>query len=273
MFYFHHKIIYLKTNKSNIILLIIGHYRSIYLEETKKELRFSKYLPKDLDEKERYKLFCSKVLGVEGHDDFFRKLEVYRNRLESTYKRFSVFVKRDIKGDEKGKDPHQYPLKVATSVYLLNDLKNRKLKNRKKEVIKNLEELYEFIKQALKNKNISIEEEVKVNLQSSDIIPDLIYRPDNNEIYIEIETLIGTIEPLKKIDETVEKYEGITSANIWIVLKPISALLHYEGLKHRERVYKKLYEDKKIEFKVLTLSNKDKWEIINIDDFVKSYGK
>ena len=103
------------------------------------------------------------------------------------------------------------------------------------------------------------------------IIPDLTYSPEGREIFIEIETLIGTLEPMKKIDETVEKYKDHLEANIWIVLKPVSALLHYEELKARKKAYKLLYEDKKIEFKVLTLlasKDKFKWELMKLDNFL-----
>ena len=91
---------------------------------------------------------------------------------------------------------------------------------------------------------------------------------------MEIETLIGTFEPLKKIDETIEKYKeiNIPNATIWIVLKPVSAMIHYEELKARKKAYKILYHDKIIDFKVLTCftsKGKFKWDLVNIDEFLR----
>ncbi len=88
---------------------------------------------------------------------------------------------------------------------------------------------------------------------------------------MEIETLVGTFEPMKKIDETVEKYKEVPEATtIWVILKPISAILHYEELKSRKKAYKILYDDKEIEFKVLSLITSEKrfkWDLVDLDKF------
>jgi len=121
----------------------------------------------------------------------------------------------------------------------------------------------------LDKKEIEIETEILV--QNKKIIPDLIYKPEGKEIYIEVETLIGTIEPLKKIDETIEKYKDLSAYQIWVVLRPVSALLHYEELKAREKVYKIIYSDKEIKFKVLTLQVANKrfrWNLVDLDEFI-----
>ena len=207
----------------------------------------------------KYEIFCSKILGVSSLDEFFSNLRRYEKYLDYTHRRFSIFVKRGADATDK----LQYPLKVATFVYLLNDLRNRR-----KRVIDNFEELCEFVNEIL-------EREIKVESQADKVIPDITYFLEGEAIYVEIETLIGTFEPLKKIDETIGKYKNnkdTPNATIWIVLKPISAMIHYGELKARKKAYKILYDDKKIDFKVLTLltsSGKFRWDLVNIDEFVR----
>jgi len=197
----------------------------------------------------RYEIFCSKVFGSSAFGEFFHNLKEYKKYLEYTNRRFSIFVKRGTDATDK----FQYPLKVATFVYLINDLKNRR-----KRLINNFEELCKFANEVVGEKKaieIEVEVEVEVKNNNKNVIPDLAYLPEGRDkIYIEIETLIGTLEPMKKIDETIEKYKNCPNAKtIWVVLKPISAVLHYEELKSRKKAYEILYSDKKIEFKVLTL--------------------
>ena len=210
----------------------------------------------------KYEQFSSKVLGVSLLGEFFKNFMIYERNLGQTVRRFSIFVKRGLEATDK----LQYPLKVATFVYLLNDLRRRK-----KKLIKNFDELCKFAKEVINKEEIKIEEEKPIG--DKKVIPDIIYSPEGGEeIFIEIETLVGTFEPMKKIDETIEKYKDFGKAKIWIVLRPISALLHYEELKSRKRAYKLLYEDKEIEFKVLTLlisKDKLKWEVVSLDEFLK----
>lgn len=235
------------------------------LERAKKALKIEGirvYTCKPSDEK--YELFCSKILGVSSLGDFFSTLGIYEKCLEKTVKKFSIFVKRGLEATDK----HQYPLKVATFVYLLNELRKRK-----KKLLKDFNDLCKFVKEVIDNE-IKVESEV---LREGKVVPDLIYSPKNgDEMYIEIETLIGTLEPLKKVDETVEKYKSIPEVKtIWIVVKPVSGLLHYEELKSRKRAYEVLYESKTVEFKVLTLlaaKDRFKWELVNLEDFVSGVG-
>jgi hypothetical protein len=211
--------------------------------------------PKDDD----YEMFCAKIFGLNSSHEFFNGLKEYEKDLEDTVRKFSIFVKRGSDATDK----YQYPLKVATFVYLLNDLIDRR-----KKIISSFEELYQFAKDVL-NEEISIE----TPISNGKVIPDLIYKPEGKEIYIEIETLIGTLEPLKKIDETIEKYndKDLPAHQIWVVLRPVSALLHYEELKSREKAYKILYSDREIKFKVLTLQVANKrfrWNLVDLDEFI-----
>jgi hypothetical protein len=212
--------------------------------------------PKDDD----YEMLCAKIFGLNSPHEFFNGLKEYEKDLERTVRNFSIFVKRDVEATDK----YQYPLKVATFVYLLNDLRDRR-----KKIIKNLEELYQFAKDVLNNGIIKVE----TPILNGKVIPDLIYKPEGKEIYIEVETLIGTLEPLKKIDETIEKYKDkdLPAHQIWVVLRPVSALLHYEELKAREKAYKIIYSNKEIKFKVLTLqvaNKRFKWDLVDLDEFI-----
>jgi hypothetical protein len=132
------------------------------------------------------------------------------------------------------------------------------------------EELYKFVREVL-DKEIMIEKEIHIGDRK--IIPDIIYSPLGEEpIYIEIETLIGTLEPMKKIDETIEKYRDFPKATVWIVLRPVSAVIHYDELRSRKKVYEILYEGKRIMFKVLALkvSRKGfKWDLVDLDRFME----
>jgi len=278
-FTFEYKIEFLDSRKrafpvSNFVKMVKGRLESGFLQQfgvlviavkpkdlnkAKDALKFEGlrvYTCKPDDAK--YEIFCSKILGISSLDKFFSNLRKYEKYLDYTHRTFSIFVKRGTDATDK----LQYSLKVATFVYLLNDLRNRR-----KRIINNFEKLCEFVNEILER-----EIKVEVPILEGKVTPDIIYSPEGEEIYVEIETLIGTFEPLKKIDETVEKYKDTPNATIWIVLKPVSAVIHYEELKARKKAYKILYEDKKIDFKVLTLltsSGKFRWDLVNIDEFVR----
>jgi len=227
---------------------------------------------KDKDESPANNIPCRNLskldtTGVKGESlEFYEALKIYRETVRQTMRRLSVFVRRD----RDASDRHQYPMKVAVFAYLLNDLLNhlRKKKNRNVS-IKSYKDLYEFAGRILREeKRIAVEEPIDVN--GKQVIPDIIYRPENDgEIYIEIESLVGTIEPMKKIDETIEKYEGKPGARVWVVVRPVSALLHYEELRSRLNAYKAVYGNLNIEFKVLLL-NRDRhaWDLMDLEKFI-----
>jgi hypothetical protein len=280
-FTFEYKIEFLDARKrprsvKNFVSIVMGRLKSGFLQQfgiliiavkpddlkkakdaLKAEgLRIYTCEPKDDD----YEMFCAKIFGLNSPHEFFSGLKEYEKDLERTVRNFSIFVKRDVEATDK----YQYPLKVATFVYLLNDLRDRR-----KKIIKNFDELCQFAKDVLNNGMIKVE----TPTLNGKVIPDLIYNPESKEIYIEVETLIGTLEPLKKIDETIEKYNdpNLRAPQIWVVLRPISALLHYEELKAREKAYKIIYSDKEIKFKVLTLQVANKrfrWNLVHLDEFI-----
>ncbi len=94
------------------------------------------------------------------------------------------------------------------------------------------------------------------------MISDIIYRKNTA---VEIETLIGSVEPMKKIDETVLKYRGCGDINkVWIVLRPVSAFLHYGELVRRKEILKEM-TSKEVGFKVLVLKEKGVWDLVDLE--------
>lgn len=233
-----------------------------YLEKAKEALIFGGiHVYTCKTDNAKYELFCSKIIGTGLPDKFFSSLQDYEKHLKNTHKKFSIFVKRGANNSDK----LQYPLKVATFVYLLDELKDKRRK-----IISDFDEICMFANEILEKEKIKVEH----SILEGKVIPDLIYSPEVEEIYVEIETLIGTFEPLKKIDETIEKYKDIPNATIWIILKPVSAMIHYDELKTRKKTYGILYNDKKIKFKVLSLmtTSKDKfrWNLVSINEFIRN---
>jgi len=204
------------------------------------------------------------ITGVKGESPgFYEALRIYREAVRQTMRRLSVFVRRD----RDASDRHQYPMKVAVFAYLLNSLKDDNMKVS----IKSYKDLYEFAGRILREGRIAVEE--PINVSGKQVIPDIIYRPgDGRDIYIEIESLVGTLEPMKKIDETIEKYEGMPGARVWVVVRPVSALLHYEELRSRLNAYKAVYGNLNIEFKVLLLKRREReyaWDLKDLENFVR----
>lgn len=243
--------------------VLVVAVRPKYLEKVKKIFKLNGlHVYTCLPDDTKYEIFCSKILGVSHFGEFFNNLGTYERYLGYIQRRFSIFVKRSSSAADK----FQYPLKVATFIYLVNDLRNRRRK-----LINNFKELCKFINE-ISEKEIKVETPIPRGINGGEIIPDLIYSPEGKEIYIEIETLIGTFEPLKKIDETIEKYKNYSNSTIWIVLKPVSAMIHYEELITRKKAYEILYNNMRIEFKVLSLlTQKDKfrWDLVDIYEFMR----
>ena len=194
---------------------------------------------------ENYEYFCKLITGIYTNKTFTEALKDFDRLLNSTVRDFSVYVSRN----KEGKDKYQYPYKVAAVVCLISDILQNTI-----EGIKNSEELEDKILEALQK--IEVEKELTFHK----VIPDILYE---GKIAVEIETLIGTIDPLKKIDETILKYSECEEVEeIWIVLRPVSAFLHYRDLIRRKRILEKL-SNKKVKFFVL-ISEGKKWKLIEL---------
>jgi len=172
---------------------------------------------KDDEIEKKYKSAIFSVLGVKG-DSFLVTLERRDKKLRETLKSFSPFV---VKTES---EREHYPLKTAVFSYLVNkEFEKISVKPKSRE---------DFIKMLSNLLTSKIFIEKPITIANREVIPDIIYKEDNDVVYIEVESLIGTDDPVTKIQSTIFKYitdnRIAVDGKIWIVLKPISALLHYE---------------------------------------------
>ena len=211
-----------------------------------------------------YRALTYAILGIEDkYSDFLHELEAITLEFKNVVKLFSPFVPYEEAEDIEFefKEREHYRLKVATFSYLV-----RKEIEKLEKIPRGIE-FYKFLHKLKQEGVIKTEEPL-----TEGIIPDIIYTSPEEKAIIEIETLIGTGEPMKKIDKTVGKYIKKLGGRIppeyelWIVLKPVSALIHYEEIKRRLDIYRELYE-LPIKVKVLVLDKPGRWELVDIEEF------
>ena len=146
---------------------------------------------------------------------------------------------RQLEGKKSESDLH-YNIKVFLVRYLVHELRKRGVD------LKTREEIIRVIRT----------EDGKANP-----VPDI---QINSEVY-EVETLFGEGENAdKKIDETIDKYEGTDIRRVNIVMDNLGFLLHLRDLKEKEALFK----DKTFEVKFYTLDLKNK-KLISLTDFIK----
>ncbi|ALM74003.1 hypothetical protein [Thermococcus barophilus] len=212
----------------------------------------------------RYEALTYALLGMRG-EDFLKVLEEYEERLKKTVRVLSPFVPKgtDEAQEHSFREAHQYPIKVAVLSYIL-DLELKKLDEPPTGY-----EFYKFIIDLMKSGKIKIESPIRIGEKT--VIPDIIY--EEGKAYIEIETLVGTEDPLKKIDETIHKYSQdnklvLDDHELWIVLRPVSALIHYDEIVHRQRILRLLYDECPVKFKVLVYDRG--WKLISLETFARN---
>lgn len=263
-----------------------------YVDEVPKYLALQRMrvikFPDNKDENldENFQPFCRGIVGMlkgEDEKDFRRLMEKFNETISKTVKDYSVFVKQGGIS-ENDREDEQYPYKVAIFEYLIKKEIAEKMKDDEKKMRKylsNRKKLYEYIQEKIlgdENHDAIIE----IEKSFGSVIPDIIYNSTDADgkskrIFIEFETLIGTKEPMKKIDHSIEKYAehktevGISeNDDIWIVLRPISAIIHFEDLREREYIYNKILykKDFKVHIKVL-YRTEDRWAIEDLEKFGK----
>ncbi len=235
--------------------------------------------PKD----DRFLEFSNGILGIKEEDDrnkkdsendFRRILYRYYEIIKKTMRKYSVFVKQGGE-TENDKEYEQYPYKVAIFEYLVKKeiVKECQSEQEVADYFSNEEKMYKFIFKNIigdERRLVKIEEPINTS-KDTKIIPDIIYHDSSgqkgHDVFIEFETLIGTLEPMKKIDHSIEKYLNVISKNdeVMIVLRPVSALIHREELMNRLKIYKKLY-DFEISIKVLCWT-KSGWDLKELGEF------
>ncbi len=202
----------------------------------------------------RYRKAVFSVLGIE-HGNFLKAVEIRDSKIRSIVKSLSPFVPKTESESE------HYPLKVAVFSWIVSkefEKSNSKPKNR--------DEFIRFVKALIDTGIVSIEKPIE---QFENVIPDIIYRTDDETVYIEIETLVGTEDPIAKIQKTISKYvDNKIEGRTWIVLKPVSALIHYSNLKNLKKFYDATLSNNPVQFKVLIYEN-NRWNLIDIDEFAR----
>jgi len=268
-----------------------------------------------------FEYFCSALLGICDKNevfeinDFLKAIEQYNDCLRRVVRDYSIFVNRQGDYDEiRAKERYHYALKTATLSCLLNSVINEVFGIEEWEeedivdfLVKKVKEgsnvtlKFDIGKIEVNNGEIEIitEGEIKIRDDSgtggSGETADIIIkrrRGDEKESYeyIEVETLIGTLEPMKKIDETIQKYyednakgyiiaKNSGKGKLIIVLRPVSALFHYEELMRRKKFFDKVMNIN-VEFQVLVLerikdekSNREMfyWKLVPLEDYMKKF--
>ena len=182
-------------------------------------------------------IFFKELERKESFDNLFevgRKLQMKARKYIRNL--VSEIVKRNKRLEsnqyEQESDLH-YDLKCLTVYYLTENRLNIKVRG-----IRDIEENYKEITDKIK-----VEESLP---QNQNIIPDV--RIDE-EVW-EIETLfaegVRAGNPLKKIDETIEKYSNGLIKKINIVLDNLTFYLHFKEIGRKERLWKKVLGKKNI---------------------------
>ena len=150
------------------------------------------------------------------------KYEKYFNKIQEPF----LTITRRSKGGRESEDVH-FNLKLFITRYLSNCLGFYK--------IEDLPKILEYINT-----------EAKFSVKDRNIFPDIYISKSaenySNEVF-EIETLFGQGSiAIKKIDETIEKYENTDIAKLNIVLENYTLINHLKEIKKKIEVHKKFLE-------------------------------
>ncbi len=230
--------------------------------------------------------FMKILLGIKNIkcDSINSCIRTYKEILDHTVNTLSILVKRQVSKEGEQIDYWQYPLKVATYAAIAKDILREKLRGEgmKLEDVEKLSRL-ELLKLLTEKvgKTINTEKPLEIS-KDKVVIPDL--RIKERKIAIEVESLVGTGEPMKKIDETIEKYRGLKGEvnELWVVVKPLDALLHYRDLVERMKFYNEVNRESnkgelpKVSIKVINYVgsvvggkyNALMWELTDLREYV-----
>lgn len=199
----------------------------------------------------------SKDVGPIGKSPY----HVIRRRtkaLKKTVDKLSYFVRRQV-SDGKHVDVVQYGLKVATFSAIIR----KAVEDRLRELVRegkrvDAHTVYKAISDIKGHLEVRVEESLRSGSGGSAVVPDIVFEDEGSRVCVEVETLTGTGEPMKKIDESIEKYRGLESecSKVWIVLPPEAAFLHMKELEERLKILETLPEQGylgSVEIKILAL--------------------
>ncbi len=217
---------------------------------------------------ENYVKVVNMSLGIQNYsiemlknsNDFFRsRLLLITNLVRDLRRKFDFYVDRAKNAD----DYFQYAWKIITFCGILQSV-HEKLQVMSNAVLivdeeNDISGTTNFnivtISDLIVNNLMTFEHQITLS-NGKTIIPDIsleenlfhgILTLGSKKVYVEIESLVGTREPLKKIDETIKKYEPLIldhedSLEIWIVLSPVATLLHFEDLLARKRKFENYFK-------------------------------
>ncbi len=172
-------------------------------------------------------------LGQSKFDYIFETArKTFERKIRSIGEPYVSITKRH-KGLNESDDMH-YPIKVFVVKYIADILKLREIKD-----VGKMREI------------IHTEEEFGIDKMTyPDIYVDTNARHFANEIF-EVETLFGEGKySIKKIDETIEKYEKIGNPpkKVNIVLENLTFLMHFKDIIKKKKIHEKLEREFKLEF-------------------------
>jgi len=216
-------------------------------------------------------------------------MRLYREIINYTVNALSILVRRQISKEGEQIDYWQYPLKVATYAAIIKDFITDILReNKERKTLSRIDLLKLIIEKEIQNK-IFVEKSLEECTKDQIPVPDIWFRKnENTTVAIEVESLIGVGDPTKKVDETIEKYEGLSGCvrELWIVVRPIDAILHYRALMDRVKLYRKVLGDKlelpKVFIKVINyIGNPENnrynvlaWELTDLKEYIaRSLGR
>ena len=192
----------------------------------------STYLERIIDSYDAKYILDSLKRKKDSPSDFFEIGRNIQKRRRMKLKNNSLLCKIVKRNKENESDLH-YDLKCLTVFYLIGNRVNVRETS-------NVKEKYKEI-----TNKIKVEESLP---QNQNIIPDI---QIDEEVW-EIETLfaegVKAGNPLKKIDETIEKYLNTSIKKINIVLDNLTFYLHLKKIKRKEKFWKEILGKDKIEF-------------------------
>jgi len=185
--------------------------------------------------------------GIVHFDDLFNYFKrEFEERLESISRQEPyISITKRHRGLNESDDIH-YPVKVFVVKYIANTLGLKRIKDIN--IMKRLIHTEEtFNRDRFSGDRVTY----------PDIYVDTSAQYFGNEVF-EIETLFGEgMYSLKKIDETIEKYEQISNPplRVNIVLENMTFLIHFKDIIEKKKIHQKLNRNFDIEFWTLDIQN------------------
>ncbi len=232
--------------------------------------------------------FMKLLLGIKNStcNSINSCMRTYREVLDHTIESLSILVRRQVSREGEQLDYWQYPLKVATYAAIAKNIIRDALREKRVELSDlgriRRAELLKLLAKELKGK-VHVEEPLSEG-ENGKVIPDIWFesRDGKATVAVEVESLVGTGDPMKKIDEIIEKYRGLGSrvSELWVVVKPLDVVLHYRALMERVKLYNEVLNKDLPKFRVKVINyvgshgkgrpNVLMWDLTDLRSYVRS---